>query len=229
MATSTDDQLLLDARALITHLQATGEAHRASLARLIHDEVAGLMTAALMDVTSAADAAAVLDESARARLYRAQGTLITAIDRSREMIEELRPSLLEHFGLFAALKWHVQEARRHSEVIFSERYPEVEPQIGSAASIALYRIAEDALQMTCRRGRVTVANLVLSMERGTLTLEFSDNGVAPDGRERDATLMLAAMRHRMEVLGGTILLERDVTGITRLVARLPVDPGSAHF
>jgi signal transduction histidine kinase len=226
MPNPTDDQLLLDALALITHLQASGEAHKAALARMIHDEVAGLMTAALMDVTSAAGTAAVLDERAQARLYRAQQTLLTAIDRSREMIEELRPSLLDNFGLFAALKWHVQEARRNSRVIFSERYPEVEPQIGAAASIALYRIAEDALEMTYKRGQVTIASLGLSVERGMLTLEFSDNGVAPDGRERHASLMLAAMRHRMEVLGGTILLERDGTGITRLTARLPVDPGS---
>lgn len=221
---SLDNESLIEARALIDHLQAIGETQRATLARVVHDEIAGLMVAALMDLTAAIAKLPVLDTSAQTQLRRAQKALVDAIDRSRRMIEELRPSLLDHVGLFAALKWKVESARRKFNVRFSEWYVEEEPSLAANASIALFRIAEEALAMTFRRGAVTVADLRVNVEANDLVMELSDNGVPAhiESKDRDPTLTIAAMRHRMKVLGGTIEVERNEQGYTRLTARLPL-------
>jgi hypothetical protein len=53
MTRRLDRDSLVEARALISHLQARGESDRATLARVVHDEIAGLMVAALMDLAAA--------------------------------------------------------------------------------------------------------------------------------------------------------------------------------
>lgn len=223
---SLDIESLVEARALISHLQAAGETHRAALAQTVHDEIAGLMVAALMDLTAAVAKAPILDTGALAQLLRAQRALVEAIERSRELIEQLRPSLLDHIGLFAALKWQVESARRQFNVSFSESYAEREPELAADASIALFRVAEEALAMTFRRGEVTIADLRVSVELGNLVLELSDNGVpalfAAEAGAEEPKIVLAAMRHRMSILGGTVEVERDEVGKSRLVARLPL-------
>jgi signal transduction histidine kinase len=140
------------------------------------------------------------------------------------MIEELRPSLLDHVGLFAALKWQIESARRQFNISFSEWYVEEEPQLDADASIALFRIAEEALAMTFRRGEVTIAELRVSVEGNSLVMELADNGIPLliEGKDKDPSIMIAAMRHRMEMLGGTVEVERNTRGETRLTARLPL-------
>ncbi|HEY2683089.1 MAG TPA: histidine kinase [Steroidobacteraceae bacterium] len=224
MAKLPDRESLIEARALITHLQAIGETERATLARSVHDDIAGLMVAALMDLTAASARVPVLDATTRDRLRRAHRSLVDAVDRSRKMIEELRPSLLDHVGLIAALKWRVESARREFNIDFSEWYVADEPALKPDELIALFRIAEEALGMTFRRGEVTVADLRVTVEPGSLVMELSDNGipVEHEGKERDAKVRIAGMQHRMRVLGGSVQVEHNDFGGTHLIARLPL-------
>ena len=87
MNTPPDDDFSV-AEALIANLQATRESDRAQLARAIHDELGGLMVAAAMDLSAASRLVVHSMLDAQAPLDRAKRTLETAIDRSRQMIEE---------------------------------------------------------------------------------------------------------------------------------------------
>src|ERR1700722_79097 len=91
---------LAEAQILIQHLIASGERGQAELARKLHDEIAELMVAALMDLTAAAPRVPNLEIQAERQLARAKATLGAAIDQSRRLVEELRPSLVEEVGLF---------------------------------------------------------------------------------------------------------------------------------
>ena len=218
------DKAIIEAHALIAHLQQVGEMHKAALARTVHDDIASLMVAALMDLSALI--ACPPDEATKqlpARLRRAQAALQTAIDRSRRMVEELRPTILDTFGLFSALQWRVKMARRETTAVITEWYGAQEPGISSSAATALFRIAEEAMGMTLQRGDVTMAALDVRVIDHTLQLELSDNGVPHwiNGEEEGAALALASMRHRLMILGGTVELERLANGQTILRARLP--------
>jgi signal transduction histidine kinase len=220
-----NDTPLIEARALIAHLQAIGESHKAALARTIHNDIASLMVAALMDLYVLSTCSP--EEFAQQipmRLKRAQGALQAAVDRSRRIVEDLRPSILDNFGLFSALQWRVEMARRQTDAVITEWYSAQEPTLSSSAATALFRIAEEAIGMTLHRGQVTLAALDVRIERNMLQLELSDNGVPQwiNGEEPGVTLTLASMRHRLELLGGTVELERALSGQTVLRARLPL-------
>jgi signal transduction histidine kinase len=215
---------LAEAQALIQHLLAVGERSKAALARKLHDDIAELMVAALMDLTAAIPHLPVLEVDVQRQLGRAKATLGAAISQSRRLLEELRPSLVEEVGLFTALRWQIQEATRSRNVIYTEWYPDIEPALPADASIALFRIAEEALAMTFKRGAVEVADLQVTVDDNVLHMKFTDNGIPimGSGVERDAAIALATMRYRLRLLGGSVDIERTPGRGTVLSARLPL-------
>ena len=82
-----------DHSALLTYLQASVEIQKALLARELHDNLGGLVLAAVMDVAWAEEHSSSLTTRARGTLARAREALRSALDINRRIIEELRPRL----------------------------------------------------------------------------------------------------------------------------------------
>ena len=113
---------------------------------------------------------------------------------------------------------------RSRNVIYTEWYPEIEPALPADASIALFRVAEEALAMTFKRGAVEVADLQVRVDQGVLRMKFTDNGIPVmlGGAEQGADISLATMRYRLRLLGGSVDIERTEGRGTILTARLPL-------
>src|SRR5579862_6079503 len=103
------EKTLLDVERLVTHLQTAAELKDTARAHQLHDDLGGLMGAAVMDLDSLRRINPALSQNALERLDRAKRTLEQAIDLNRRVIEDLRPSILDDFGLFAALRWQLKE------------------------------------------------------------------------------------------------------------------------
>ena len=129
---------------LSTHLQSVAEREKASLARELHDELGGLLVGARMDISWAEQHLTKSDTDLKQRLHRVQQNLSAGVDLKRRIIEELRPTLLDNVGLFAALRWQMKETCGRAGLKCIESYPDEEPRFKSEASIALFRIAQEA-------------------------------------------------------------------------------------
>jgi signal transduction histidine kinase len=101
------DETLLEVQRLVTHLQNAAELKDTALAHELHDDLGGLMGAAVMDLDSVRRLNPALSQNALERLEREKRTLEQAIDLERRVIEDLRPSTLDDIGLFAALRFRV--------------------------------------------------------------------------------------------------------------------------
>ena len=89
--------------------------------------------------------------------------------------------------MFTALKWQVQRATRGRHVIYhTEWYPEIEPRLPPDASIALFRVAEEALAMTFKRGSVEVADLQVRLDQNILHMKFYRQWHSNDARRSRA-------------------------------------------
>jgi signal transduction histidine kinase len=221
---SFEKDALLEAESLIAYLHESSESEKSRLTRELHDDLGGLMVSAVMDLSSATRRLATLDPEAHQKFERIKRTLESAIDLSREMIEGLRPSILDNFGLFAALRWQLKRASRDSDAVCTESYPDVEPPFESVALTVLFRIAQEALAMSFKRGSVKSADLTVRIENGAVWMRFTDDGVAtaPDGKGSDAAITMASMRHRIRVLGGTVNVKKTTKGETILTAQMPL-------
>jgi signal transduction histidine kinase len=209
--------------ALVTHLQDAKEIGDTALAQELHDELGALMGAAVMDLDAVRRVKPALNQDALHRVDRVRRTLQQAIDLKRRVIEELRPSILDNFGLFAALRWQLERTWGNSKVVSTATYPDLEPQFESRAAIALFRIAQEALSIAFNRASVKSTDLTIGVDKGDFWMRFSDDGT-PNGEKQvqNQAMTLASMRHRIRVLGGKVQILRTDAGTTVLTASMPL-------
>ncbi len=222
------EETLLEVQELVAHLQNATELKDTALAHELHDDLGGLMGAAVMDLDSVRRMKPALSQNALERLERVKKTLQQATDLRRRVIEELRPSILDDLGLFAALRWQLKKTWSDSAVMSSETYPDVEPAFESGAPIVLFRIAQEALSIALMRVEVTSTDLTVRADPGNFWMRFSDDGT-PDTEKRldDPAMVLASMRHRIRVLGGKLEISENEAGATALTVWMPLRRASA--
>jgi len=223
MTATGNDQFRADS-ALIIHLQSITERDKASLARALHDEVGGLIVSAMMDVSWAEAHFDSCETEARQRLTRVKQILSSAIDIKRKIIEELRPTLLDNVGLFAALSWQLKNTWGRAGLVSTENYPDAELSFRPDVLIALFRIGQEAFEISLIHEFVKSAALSVNVEHDTLTMRFSDDGrmAAPLAHHKRGRHTLASMRHRLRTLGGHVKITTPAAGGTILLATVPL-------
>ena len=217
------EETQLECEGLITHLQNAAELRDTALSHELHDELGGLMGAAVMDLDAVRRVIPALSQIALNRVDRVKKTLEQAIDLKRRVIEELRPSILDNFGLFAALRWQIKKTWGDSDVVSTENYPDVEPRFESHAATTLFRIAQEALSMVLKRASVRSTDLTVCLDRRNFLMIFSDDG-APNVQTQttDPAMILASIRYRIRTLGGNVRISRTEASSTVLTVSMPL-------
>jgi signal transduction histidine kinase len=191
--------------ALATHLLASMESERFELAKRLHDELGGMITAAKMDMAFlSARIGSTLDAQSTDKFNSVVQMLNQAMMLKRRVVEELRPSLLEHFGLSVAMRSHFDETCKSAGIECMATLPEESLALDSAVQLTLFRIAQDALNAVIARGGARNVELVIEPdERGYLMT------IGDDGGPMDTNLAntFPSARHRIAVAGGTIEAE----------------------
>jgi signal transduction histidine kinase len=209
---------------LSTHLQNVAEREKASLARELHDELGALLVGARMDLSWAEQHFSNNDPDLKLRLHRVQQNLAAGVDLKRRIIEELRPTLLDNVGLFAALRWQMKVTCGSAGLKCIESYPADEPAFKSEASIALFRIAQEAFSNILKHAGAKIVDISLGMDDETLLMRIADDGIGIQAGQLTAIAShgLASMRHRVRALGGRLDVRSPASGGTMLLVQIPI-------
>jgi signal transduction histidine kinase len=195
-----------DSNRLATYLQSTAEREKSELTRRLHDDLGGLMVAALMDVAWTQTQFPEMTIEATEKLQRAGKYLSAAIDLSRQLIEDLRPTLLDNVGLFAALRWQMKHVCAAAGVKYSEHYPANEPRFPPSVAIGLFRFAQEALQLMDGGDLATFIALNVAIHDSMISVDIAYEGLANAITGRRDGPVLASMKNRIRELGGTLAL-----------------------
>jgi signal transduction histidine kinase len=203
--------------ALARHLQTAREDERASLARELHDELGGLLTASKLDI---ARARKKVGEPAEllASLERINGHLNEGIALKRRIIEDLHPSALTNLGLTAALDILCREVR--ASLAMPVRLSAAEVKMSPEASLAVYRFVQEALTNIGKYAAATHVEVALAVVDSNVTVEVRDDGVGFVVEQSHAGHHgLAGMKFRAETLGGAMrVISRPGQGTTVSIA-----------
>lgn len=221
-----DLETLIEARtrelsALSTHLQELSEKEKSQLARNLHDELGGLLTAAKMDLSWLQSR--VPDPALQQRLAQLGGVLDEAMDLKRRVVEDLRPSLLDHFGLPTALRAHVDSACAKAGLRADIALPEDGASMPKETAIALFRIIQEGITNVIRHAGAQSVTLRLTMEGDACRFTLSDDGRgfdAADPRFRWSHGIMG-MRQRVRALGGQFEIESAPGAGTTLRVSVP--------
>ncbi|HEY6134732.1 MAG TPA: PAS domain-containing sensor histidine kinase [Rubrivivax sp.] len=222
-------------RELSAYSESVRESERTRIAREIHDELGSLLVALKMDLNWVGRR--VEDRPPLAAKCQGMGQLIdTAVDKVGRIITDLRPSILDHQGLWAALEWQAQEFidrfEWHADLQVVVAAGVVAPQGGAA--IAVFRIFQEVLSNVARHAqaqRVSIRIAVDSPPAPVLLIEVRDDGIgAPPGAlNAPRSYGVMGMRERAGHHGGrlTIASAPGAGTCVRLVMPLPDEEGPA--
>jgi signal transduction histidine kinase len=201
-ATEAEDQ---SSSGLVAHIQSATEHQKAVLARELHDELGGLLVGAVMDLAWAEQHLSAPPAELKQKLVRARQTLSAAIDLKRRLIEDLRPTLLDNVGLFAALRWHVQAICKRADVPCTIRLPDDERRFLPNIPIALFRIVQETYAIIVARGHTASADFGVAINGQALVMEITTNAPAssPTAGDELEAHALAAIAYRITALGGS--------------------------
>ena len=207
---------------LATYLQNSAEAERSILAKELHDELGGLITAAKMDMAWLnARMGATLDGPSEEKFKSVVQMLNQAMTLKRRVVESLRPSLLDHFGLPVALKSHLDEQCGRAGLEFVASLPEETLDLAPGTQLALFRVAQEVLADVLRRGKAKHLELVIESDAKGYSMLIGDDGAANDG---DMERALFGMRHRIQGAGGTLESEAVPGQGNRIRVYVPRSP-----
>jgi signal transduction histidine kinase len=207
---------------LAGHLQTSIEMERAAIAREIHDDVGGSLTALKFDLAwmaRHADSDAILQ-----RANSALETVTYAIEASQRIMHNLRPAILEQ-GLVAAVQWMVGrfEKRTGLQTAVSTSHEQI--QLPPGVPLVAYRMAQEALTNISKHAEATRVDIDLSVAGGVLTLEVKDNGrgIAPGDLAKARSFGIRGLHERAATVGGWVDLSSTTAG-TSLILSVPLTP-----
>jgi signal transduction histidine kinase len=221
-----DLESLVEARtselsALSTHLQELSEKEKSELARNLHDELGGLLTAAKMDLSWVQSR--VTDPALQERLAQLGGVLDEAMDLKRRVVEDLRPSLLDHFGLPTALRAYVESACAKAALRAELALTEDAAPMERDTAIALFRIVQEGVTNIIRHAGARSVSLRLVLERDAWRITLSDDGSGFDAAVPGfrSSHGIAGMRQRVRALGGQLQIQSAPGTGTTLRVSIP--------
>lgn len=191
---------------LAANLQTMAESEKVLLARQLHDELGGALVGAKMDLAWLRRRIGSTDPEIIARWERLERALETGIAFKRRVVEQLRPTLLDNLGFYAAARWLVEETCGAAGLKAELDLPLPEPLLSKDVGIALFRILQESLLNVTRHAHASLVRIRMRVERpqNAVHLSVIDNGVGL-GADRLRTLGshgLGSMRHRMLAIGG---------------------------
>jgi two-component system sensor histidine kinase UhpB len=214
-------------RQLGGHLERLKEAERKRIAQEIHDELGGLLTGIKAYVS------VYLDRIARAGgvrdklLVDALALADTGFQAVRRVITDLRPSVLDQLGVWAALEWYAGQIEARSGLqcscTISANAAAVSP--GPEHSTMLFRIVQEALTNAARHSQAKKISVFAEIADTHLVIEVRDDGkgMQNDNQGGGESWGLVGMNERARYFGGELTIDGKPGKGTTVILRLPME------
>ena len=218
---------------LLEQVITAQEDERKRIARELHDETSQALTSLMvgLKVLETRPELAGMRESL-ADLRAQTGKTLDAV---HDLALQLRPSVLDDFGLVPAVDRLVADFQRTHDIqlVFETNF-RTGPRLPATIETALYRITQEALTNVARHAAAHSVGLVLETRRGSVTLIIEDDGRGFDvascmtHTQNDRCLGVFGMRERATLLGGTLTIESTPGSGTTVFVEVPLRTEAAY-
>ena len=211
---------------LAQHLQTSVERERAAIAREIHDDVGGALTALNFELAWIARHSQA--PAMQQKVQSAIEMVAHAIEASQRVMHNLRPAILEQ-GLLPALQWMALRFEKRTGLECSFRTSHENLELSAGVPLVAYRAVQEALTNVSKHAQASKVAIDVSLARGVLSIEVSDNGrgLAPDDLAKAKSFGIRGLRERADTVGGWVDLSSGAGGTT-LIVSVPVGTLDPH-
>ncbi len=198
------------------------EIERRRLALELHDQTGQTLTSVLLGLKAIEEDA---DEKTRAALARLREVVVTALEDVRQLALELRPRVLDDFGLVAAIERLTSTYSEHTRIAVDFETNLASERLPDAIETALYRIMQESLTNVAKHARASHVSVVLSKTTASVRLVIEDDGrgfTTEAGEQTEHGLGLVGMRERVRLVQGRLDIESRPGAGTSLVVEVPL-------
>jgi PAS domain S-box-containing protein len=197
-----------DLQALSRRLVDLQESERKQLSRELHDRVGQSLTALKINIDILQTALASRGNAeVLARVADSAALLESTMDAIENVMSELRPPMLDDYGLASALDWHAKNFSKRTGIAVAVRASEPTVRPPPRVEIALFRIAQEALNNVAKHARAHRVEIALEHANDECVMSVEDDGIGFDGVEGASDkpkpgLGMVTMRERAQAVGG---------------------------
>jgi signal transduction histidine kinase len=217
-------EALQQLRELSAYTHTVREEERTRIAREVHDELGSLLVALKMDVgwlnkrlaeqtQRTTEAAQAMRDQMRAKCHNMSGLIEAAVDNVGRIITDLRPSILDHQGLWVALDWQAHEFVQSAELALDWQMDVAQAApLPEADAIAIFRIFQEMLSNVGRHAQASQVTITILANAGQISIAVQDNGQGAPAAAFDAAKAygVMGMRERARHLGGQLEIQSQI-------------------
>lgn len=216
---------------LLGKIIAIQEEERRAISRELHDETSQMLTSILIGLRILADR--ISDDEIKQAALELRELAANTLDSVRNLAIELRPVLLNDFGLEAAVRRYIEryEQQQGIKVLLDVCGLEGE-RLSGEIELTMYRILQEALTNITKHAAARQATIRLARYDTQVNLDITDDGVGFEyvaGQDRGDGLGLYGMKERVWLLGGELSVQSSPGAGTRINVIIPINekPGKS--
>ncbi|HEY9526674.1 MAG TPA: PAS domain S-box protein [Anaerolineales bacterium] len=204
------------------------EEERRAIARELHDRVGQTLAALNINlIIISGQLGGKVDEQVSTRLGDSMKLVAETIALVRDVMSNLRPSVLDDYGLEAAIDSHLSQYMSRYEIgVKFEKPGQPISRLGSSIEMTFLRIAQEALMNIARHAQATQVHLRLWHEDRNVCMTIQDNGAGIaswESANRPGSHGLTIMRERAEAVGGSLKVSSVPGKGTNIEVKIPVE------
>lgn len=214
-------------QSLSRRLVETQENYRHELSRELHDRVGQNLTALNINLDIVLNSLpASLKPKLGPRLMDSLALVNSTADAIEDVMSELRPPMLDDYGLLTALRWLSKQFSQRTGIRAALKDSGQLERMDSAAEVALYRMVQEALTNVAKHADAKQVDITVTGSAGNISLTVIDNGIGFDSASMDRFSTrtgwgIISMRERAQAVGGTVTIESAPGKGTRVIIIVP--------
>jgi signal transduction histidine kinase len=196
-------------RSLSVYLQHVREEERTRIAREVHDELGQALTSCKLDASWLAHHLPRHQKELSEKAGKLSSDIDSTIQTVRRIATELRPGILDHLGLAAALEWQAQEFQARTGIHCRVSARLHEPPLDPELTTTFFRIFQETLTNVIRHAEATHVEVQLKEDAARVILEVRDDGrgISKEEISDPKSMGLLGMRERAALLGGDFRIQ----------------------
>ncbi len=211
-------------RLLTAHLLNIREEERRRIGREIHDELGQQLTAIKMDVAWIDKKITPENEAIKTKLKNVIALLNGGNQSIRRILNELRPVILDEYGLHEALKWQAEQFTKNTGIPVEFKAGETQIKVMEDIATCVFRVYQEALTNITRYARAGKVLTSLNIENNNVILSVEDDGAGFDTEsvKNRKSFGILGMKERVHSLDGSLELFSTPGKGTKLKISLPL-------
>jgi PAS domain S-box-containing protein len=211
-------------RNLSAYLQKAREEERTRISHEVHDELGQALTALKIDL-SFLKKGLPRDQQAAVEKVVSMSDLVDATIQSVKRIStDLRPGMLDHLGITAAVEWQAEEFAKRTGIPCTIASEPEEISLDRDRTTTVFRIFQETLTNVARHAKATQVAVLMRAGADGLTLEVRDNGkgITESQVSDPGSLGLLGIRERVNDWGGSLTISGSRDTGTTVAVRIPL-------